>query len=374
VANVDAYDAIVIGTGGVGSAALFHLADRGGKVLGLDQYPPAHQHGSSHGQSRIIRQAYFEHSDYVPLLLRSYELWRDVESRAQRKLFHQVGLLEVGPADGVVIPGVLRAAAEHQLEVEELTPKAAQDRFPEFNISAEHVAVFEPTAGYLLVEECVSAHLQLANSAGADWRQEAVVRWELAGQGVRIQTEAAEYVARHVVVASGAWTKLVLPTWGIPLRVLAKQQYWFEPRHDIASADGPAFFFETAEGYFYGFPPIGGRGIKVARHSGGMPWAAPQSLCEVVDAADLAQVRNFANQQLRHTGNLVDQQACMYTMSPDEHFIVDWHHDSDAVLLVAGLSGHGFKFTPVLGEIMADLVLAGETSLPVEFLLGRRFR
>ncbi len=372
---METFDVIVIGTGGVGSAVLLRLADRGVRVLGLDQFPPGHHHGSSHGQTRIIRQAYFEHSDYVPLLLRAYELWHDIETRAGQTLFQQVGLLEVGPADGVVIPGVMHSVQQHQLPIESLTPSESRQRFPAFSFPDDWQAVFEPTAGYLLVERCVEAQVRLAREAGAVWRRQRVVSWNADASGVTVETESGHYASSHLVVCAGAWSAQLLANLGVPLRVIAKHQYWFTPHpveHDAGAC--PTFFFEVPAGYFYGFPPITEQGIKVARHSGGTLWKQPQPLAGVRDSADEAMVRHFVAKHLRGVAHApVAQQACMYTMSPDEHFVVDRYPEQNQVVFAAGLSGHGFKFTPVLGEALTDLTLAGHSELPIGFLSLSRF-
>ena len=370
---MERYDAIVIGTGGVGSSALYHLAKRGLRVLGLDQFPQAHSSGSSHGQSRIIRQAYFEHPDYVPLLLKAYELWDEVENESQRKLFHQVGLLEVGPPDGVLIPGVMQSVQQHSLPIERLSIDEARRRFP-FAIPDGMKCVFEPTAGYLLVEQCVQSHLDLAARAGADWRNERVVSWDSNVGHVSVQTESEIYEADRVVFSSGAWTHGLLKGLDIEHSVLPKHQYWFSARGNGQSATSlPTYFFEIDDGYFYGFPQINDRGLKIAQHSGGERFAEPVDLAGRTDSGDELAVQQFRDQYCPFMGEeLLSQQACMYTMSPDEHFIVDRHPEHERIVFAAGLSGHGFKFTSVLGSLLADLATDSLPETDIDFLqLGR---
>ena len=373
---MEKYDAIVVGTGGVGSAALYHLASRGVRVLGLDQFSQAHSHGSSHGQSRIIRQAYFEHPDYVPLLLDAYRLWEDVERQSQRKLFHQVGLLEVGPSDGVLIPGVMQSVTQHHLPIEELDPRRASERFP-FSVSADVSVVFEPTAGYLLVEDCVQTHLDLASELGADWRQQEVVQWKANTGSVEVHTKSESYEADQLLICGGAWSQSLLSEIGVPLRILSKHQYWFEA--DDVARDLPTFFFETSDGCFYGFPSIADEeeaqvGMKVARHSGGTFHDEPVELEHLTDSEDEAATRAFIAKHLPFCGErLLRQQACMYTVSPDEHFIIDRHPNLDRVVFAAGLSGHGFKFTSVLGRVLTDLALRTSEKPQTDFLGLSRF-
>lgn len=250
------YDVIVVGTGGVGSSALFHLAARGARVLGIDRFPGGHDRGSSHGQTRIIRQAYFEHPDYVPLLLRAYQLWRELEQLENKQLYFETGLLEIGPSDGIVVPGVLKSAALHGLDIERVGSSEAARRFPGFVVPEHFEAVFERRAGFLLVEQCVLAHLSAAQRAGAELAiGQEVVEWRASGSGVTVRTKGAEFHAAKLVVTAGAWARDLLQDLGIPLRVVLKHLHWYESG-DACYEQGqgcPTFFYEVPAGYFYGF-------------------------------------------------------------------------------------------------------------------------
>jgi sarcosine oxidase len=371
------YDAIVLGLGGVGSAALFHLARRGHRVLGLDRFPAGHDRGSSHGETRIIRQAYFEHPDYVPLLRRSYELWHELETISGEALFHQVGLLQVGPADGVVVDGVLRAAALHGLPIETLSAADTERRFPGVAVPPGSVGVVERNAGYLLVERCVLAHLAAARQAGAQARHDCDVQgWEATAGGIAVNTADDRFTADRLVVAAGSWSSDLLAGLAVPLRVLRKHLHWFSgtaPEYHHA-AGFPTFLFELPQGIFYGFPQINAAGLKVAEHSGGTLITDPLTDPRQPDPVDDARVRQFLNACLPGVGSQRARHAvCFYTLSPDEHFLIDRHPASDRVVFAAGLSGHGFKFASVLGEILADLALTGGSALPIDFLSLRRF-
>lgn len=378
------YDVIVLGLGGVGSAALFVVARRGMRVLGIDQFSPPHDRGSTHGQTRIIRQSYFEHPDYVPLVLRAYDLWREVEAATGETLFEQVGLLEVGPTDGVVVPGVLASAAKHNLAVERLTAADAERRFPGFRVPGDCAAVFEPTAGFLYVETCVAAHLQLAVQAGADLRTNAAVAsWSRVGNEIVVCTDRDQFRAARLIVAAGPWASQVLPALGVPLEVRRKPLYWFAAASDEAASGAsplsvaagcPTFLFELPQGVFYGFPRFDDRGVKVARHSGGAVVAHASTVDRALDAADCVVVADFVQSHLVGLApGAHDHATCMYTMSPDEHFLVDLIPGEPRVAFAAGLSGHGYKFAPVLGEVLADLVETGRTQHPVGFLGVDRF-
>jgi len=371
------YDVIILGTGGVGSAAAYQLAKRGTKVLGIDQFPGGHDRGSSHGETRVIRQAYFEHSDYVPLLLRAYELWRELEQESSAELLHQVGLLQVGPPDGLVVRGVLEAAKLHSLTVDSLTGPEITRRFPGFRAPAGDVGVFEPAAGYLRVERCVLAHLEAARQHGAEFCFGATARvWQPEGHGVSVETDQGRFSAAKLIVTAGPWAPQMLADLGVPLVVRRKHLYWF-PTTDSSyhqSTGCPTYLYELPHGVYYGFPQIDALGVKVAEHSGGDTITDPTNDPRPFDAADLARVEAFLSENLPGVGRPMQHRSvCFYTMSPDEHFLVDRHPHYQNVAFAAGLSGHGFKFTSVLGEVLADLALSGQTNLPIGFLSPNRF-
>ena len=371
------YDAIVIGTGGVGSAALYHLARRGLRVVGLDRFPPGHDRGSSHGETRIIRQAYHEHPNYVPLLLRAYELWSELEQVSNKQLFHEVGLLFGGPPHGETIEGVELAAKEHGLPIEHPSIAEASRRWPGFRVNERFKLVFEQRAGYLMVEDCVRAHAAAATRAGAELQFGPAVRdWRVDGEGVAVTTDEGTLRAARLVVTAGAWAADFLSSIGVPLQVLRKPLFWYETNdaHYDVEAGCPCFFFETLGGLFYGFPKASPLGIKIADHRGGDLVLDPLQVDRSLHIADRDRVESCLAEHLpgvsrRCTAHVV----CMYTMSPDQHFIVGRHPKFRQVAFAAGLSGHGFKFTSVLGEIMAQLVVNEEPQLSIDFLSPARF-
>lgn len=366
------YDVIVLGLGGVGSAAAFHLCQRDLRVLALDRFEPGHDRGSSHGHTRIIRKAYFEHPDYVPLLDRAYQLWHELEIACGRQLYYPVGLLEVGPPDGVVYPGVLASARQHDLAIETVSATECAERFPGFVIPAGSKAVFERDAGYLLVEACVQAHADLARAAGAELETSTeVIGWRREGNGVAVETSTGTYAAAALVIAAGPWSDRLLQPFPLPLRVVRKHLHWFASKTDQYDAHRgcPGFFYETPAGYFYGFPAVDARGVKVAEHSGGERLDDPLNASRAIDPQDRTRVSEFLQEHLPGVSREATEHAvCFYTLSPDEHFVVDRHPGFPQVCLAAGLSGHGFKFTSVLGEILAELVIDGRSQLPIEFL------
>ncbi len=369
------WDVIVVGLGGVGSSAVYHLAAAGHRVLGLDQYPPAHDRGSSHGQTRIIRQAYFEHPSYVPLLRRAYELWGELEKACDQRLFHRTGVVEIGPADGIVVPGVLHAAREHGLDVETLCMSEVSRRWPGLTGRSSHVAVLERDAGFLRVEECVRCHLRQAAAHSATLRHNVgVTGWRIDGSGVEVETDSGTERSGRIVFACGPWSGQVLGEIGMTLKVKRKYQYWYSPaREGYGESDGfPCFFHETRDGFFYGFPSLGDEGVKVARHSGGQLVECPSDVHPACES-DRRQIENYLRQNLPGVGDsLCKWRGCYYTLTPDEHFIVDRHPEHEQVVVVAGLSGHGFKFTSVLGELATQLTETGTTNLDTSLLRANR--
>lgn len=374
---MDRYDAIVLGLGGVGSAALYQLACRGARVLGIDRFHPPHDRGSTHGHTRVIRQGYFEHPDYVPLLIESYRLWHELEQVAGRQLLFKVGLIQVGPADGTVVPGVLRSASQHGLNVEQLAPAAIERRWPGLRVPPNLTGVFEPAAGYLLVEDCVQAHLDAAQAAGVELLLDTeALCWQADGDSVTVQTTQGDFIADRLVVAAGSWAATLLVDLNLCLVVRRKSLFWLRTKDAAyeATAGFPVFLFELPDGVFYGLPQLDQRGVKVAEHSGGQTIDDPLAVDRGIDANETRRIVDFLSAHLPGVSStLADHAVCLYTMSPDEHFIVDRHRQHANVVFAAGLSGHGFKFVPVLGRALADLSLDRGTELPIGFLSYKRF-
>jgi sarcosine oxidase len=364
------YDAIVLGVGGMGSAALFELARRGRRVLGLEQFPPVHDRGSSHGQTRIIRTAYYEHPAYVPLVRRAYERWYDLEQRTGRHLLTACDCLTVGPPGGELVEGVLRSAREHGLSVEGLTAAEVVRRFPAFRLDESLAGVLEHGAGLLAVEECVRAHIDSAVSLGAEVRaEEPAIEWTAAGDGVEVRTATGTYRAARLVVTAGAWATKLLADVGVPLTVMRQVLLWFAPT-DLALFRRdrfPIYLVDTPAGPFYGVPAIDPRGHKAARHYGAPELPTPDGVDRAVHESDEAPLRAFFRAHLPAAdGPRTFGQVCLYTLTPNRHFVIDLHPRHPQVALAAGFSGHGFKFASVVGEILADLAETGRTPHPID--------
>jgi len=372
------YEAIVVGLGGVGSAAVYSLAKRGHCVLGLDQFSPPHDRGSSHGETRIIRKSYFEHAGYVPLLCRAYDLWRELESQTGKQLYVPTGLLEIGPPDGMVIPGVLKSAAQFDLPIERMTMAEATYRYPALRGDPSWSVLFEQDAGYLNVEACVKAHLESAAELGAELAMEqTVLSWQPDGTGVAVRTRDRVLRANKLILTAGPWAGELLGEFNVPLHVLHKHLYWYETNNNsYREPDGfPCFFYETPTGCFYGFPERDALGLKIAQHTGGTRANSQIDGVHERDGIDQTAVESFLASNLPDVSRRMTRwSGCYYTMTPDENFIIDTLPNHPQVTLVAGLSGHGFKFTSVLGELAADLALSKSLDFDLNFLSLARFQ
>lgn len=371
------YDVIVLGAGGMGSATLYELARRGRRVLGLEQFNLVHDRGSSHGQTRIIRKAYAEHPDYVPLLRRAYERWYDLEQVVGAHLLTECGCLQMGPPESHIVAGVVASAEQHGLPIERLGRDELRRRFPMFQLDEDMVGVLEREAGFLAVEDCVRAHLDAARALGAEIHSEEPAReWRAAPGEVSVRSQTATYRAAKLVVTAGPWATQLLAGCGVPLRVMRQVPCWFASRDDrLFRRDVlPTFIVATPAGDYYGFPALNPLGVKVARHYGAPELAAPDLVERDVGPADEESIRAFLRRHMPLAdGPRLHAQVCIYTLSPDRHFIIDRHPAHDNVAFAAGFSGHGFKFASVVGEILADLVDTGRTSLPIGFLSSKRF-
>jgi sarcosine oxidase len=359
------YDVVVVGVGTMGSAALYHLARRGCRVLGLEQFGVAHEHGSMHGETRIIRLAYHEHPAYVPLVRRAYELWRELDAT----LVHTVGLLDIGAADSWLITGSSRSCLAHSLGHELLDADELRSRFPEHVAPRDHVGLLQPDGGYVEAERAVRAHAQAAVASGAELRTgERVLGWGASGKGLEVRTDAASYSADRLVLAPGAWAaalfRLAADLFAPTRQVIA----WFET---AAPSSAPVFIAEEeGNAVFYGITRTGRLKLGLMHHPGGS--AGPDAVDRRAREDELSALREFAGRRLHGVGRLVDAQVCLFTNTPDKHFVIDLHPKAENVVLVSACSGHGFKFAPAVGEIAADLALEGGTRRPIDFLrLGR---
>jgi sarcosine oxidase len=371
------FDAVVVGAGGMGSATMFELARRGLSVLALEQFPLVHDQGSSHGQTRIIRRAYYEDPAYVPLVRRAFERWYDLEQRVGRHLLSECGCMNIGPPDGEIVLGVQASARTHSLAVDFLEAPTLRESFPQFRFGDKYVAVLERDAGFLYVEECVRAHLDAARELGATIHsEEAVISWQSSNAGISVTTNKDTYHAAKLVLTAGPWAGKLLAEHGAVLRVMRQVPLWFQTTNDALFRRDvfPAFIADTPLGHFYGLPLIDHKGLKVARHYGQPELTEPDSIQPTPQPEDEAPVREFLNAYLPAvSGPLQYAQTCIYTLTPDRHFLIDLHPEYPNVAVAAGFSGHGFKFAALVGEVLADLVETGRTTWEIDLFRFERF-
>lgn len=359
----------------MGSAAVYQLAKRGVRVLGLERYDIPHSMGSSHGVNRIIRMAYFEHPDYVPLLRRAYELWRQLESESGERLLVITGGIDAAPPEHPVFEGSLQSCRLHDLTHETLTAAEVNNRFPGYRLPEGHMAVYQPDGGYVMSERCISAHVTRALEMGGEVHgREAVVGWEIRGDKVEVVTEHSRYHADKLVVTAGAWSGRfgIPPSLAVPERQVLG---WFQPLvPDRFRPDTfPIFNLEIEAGHYYGFPVETVPGFKIGLYHHLREDVDPDLVDREPSAADVAALREAVDEVFPDaSGPVLSLKTCLFTNSPDEHFIIDRLADAPSVVVAAGFSGHGFKFASVVGEILADLT-AGETGHDISLFSLDRF-
>lgn len=368
---------MVLGVGGMGSAAAWQLAKRGRRVRAFEQFEPGHDRGSSHGLSRIIRLAYFEHPSYVPLLRRAFELWREIETASGDALLHVSGALDIGRADSRVITGSLHSCRLHALRHDLLGSAEVRRRFPGYHLPDEFQAVFQPDGGFLEPERCIRAFVAEARRHGATIESgRAVGGWTRSGGEVILEVGGEEVRASQLVICAGAWTPSLVPGLAPLLRAERQVVGWFGVRHAPAFTPDrfPVFVMEDPDGTWYGFPEHGVPGFKIGKYHHRAEPADPDAMDRRVSLEDEAVLRACVRRVFPDAdGPLVRASACLFTNTPDEHFIVDRLPGAPEVLVVSACSGHGFKFCPVIGEIVADLVTRDETAHDIGLFRLDRF-
>jgi sarcosine oxidase len=375
--NSKRYDVIVIGVGGVGSATTYYLARRGKRVLGLERFDIPHEQGSSHGHTRIIRLAYYEHPSYVHLLRRAYDLWRDIQARAGEQLLYITGSIDAGPEDSWVFQGSWQSCKIHDLPHEVLNGVELRQRYPGYRLPRDILAVVQPEGGFLMPERCIVAYVMGAQASGAEVHgRERVLGWEPYAGGVRVRTDRGAYEAEKLVVTAGAWAANMLPFLhglAVPERqVLA----WLQPYNaDLFQPENfPVFNLLVEEGRYYGFPVFSVPGFKFGRYHHLEEMGAAEELDREPNERDEAVLRQFAERYFPDgAGPTMSLRTCMFTNTPDHHFLLDLHPEYPQVAFASPCSGHGFKFVSVLGEIMADLADRGETRHDIGLFRLARF-
>ncbi|MBT1712382.1 N-methyl-L-tryptophan oxidase [Fulvivirgaceae bacterium PWU5] len=360
------YDVLVVGLGATGSQALYQIAKAGQRVLGIDRFTPPHIYGSSHGQSRIIRQAYYESPVYVPLVQEAYGLWHDQERIAGRKLFTQTGGLMLGTPDSILVQGSRLSAETHGLAYEYLDAHAIRTRFPAFQPTPDTVGVFETAAGVLFPEACIETALQLAQAHGAAYRLgETVLSLSPKDNYVEILTVNGTHTARQVIVSAGAWLAQLVPELALPLTVARQVVFWFDHAggrlQSLQPDHFPIYIWETGDTMFYGFPDQG-NGLKVAFHHYGEP-ADPNNLNRQVTSQEISAIESVIGRHFGIDPIFREASVCMYTNTPDMDFIIDRHPQHNNVIIASPCSGHGFKFASAIGKILVDMIM----DRPIDF-------
>ena len=379
------YDAIVLGVGSMGSATCYYLARQGYNVLGLEQFDIPHELGSHAGQSRIIRKAYFEHPDYVPLLERAYQNWKSLEEETGEQLYFKTGLLYFGKADHALIKGLRESAVKYSIRVDNMSEQEQTQHFPQFNIPSGYERLIEPDAGFITPERSVLLYTQRALRAGATIRtKERTLEWKKSGSTVTVKTNKGTYQCKKLIMTAGPWAGKMVPNLSGNLKVTRQMIAWVKPKNwsKFELGNFPCWTIADHEkpGIFYGFPLLsvaqfgGPIGLKLAHHFHGAA-SDPDTISRTPTPAD-EEILVYALNKFMPDGyeSTHVMKTCMYTNTPDENFILDFvpGYEKD-VVVATGFSGHGFKFASVVGEIMADLAMHGSTRQPIGFLNAKRF-
>ncbi len=373
-----AIDVAVVGLGAMGSAALYHLSARGQRVVGLDRYPVGHTHGSSHGESRIIRLAYFEHPDYVPLLRLAYRNWRTLEAATGQAVLLTTGIIEAGPPGSDIVAGSLASCVEHAIRHKVLSGAEITARFPALTLPADWTGVFQPDAGILGPERIVALQVAAAKANGAEVMEGAAVTSvrDLGGSVEVALADGSTISAGAAILTAGGWIGDLAPALASNLRLTRQALVWFEPsRPALVTPDRmPIFMLDDPRTVTYGFPDWAGTGVKAASHDAGRLLASADDARQDADETDIDLIADVLRDLVPAVAGPVRRMAtCFYTRTPDEHFILGPSPESPRVILASPCSGHGFKFASIIGEILADLAITGETDKPIGLFSPRRF-
>ena len=373
------YDVAIVGLGAMGSACAHAFAKRGASVIAFDQLAPPHSMGSTHGHTRIIREAYYEHPLYVPLVRRAYDLWADLERESGQTLWMKTGGLWVGSESGPLVAGALESARTHNIAHDLLDAAELNLRFPAYHARPEWVGLLEHRAGTLFPEKCIEAFLSVARNHGAALRtSEAVTGWTSSSSGVVVTTATGRYEADRVIVAAGAWLPGLTEHLGVrlPLEIERQMSHWFTPRSPDAkyrATQTPVALFEMPGGDMFLTMADEGHGVKCGKHHSGSP-TTPDAVNRVVSDAENAEAREILDEVMPGAGGtLRDARVCLYTNTPDRHFIIDWAPGGRALVL-SPCSGHGFKFASAIGEIAAEMALDGRSWIDLKPFSLSRFR
>ncbi|HMK18429.1 MAG TPA: N-methyl-L-tryptophan oxidase [Chitinophagaceae bacterium] len=385
MAKNTSFDVIVIGVGSMGSATCYYLSKRGYKVLGLEQFDITHELGSHAGQSRIIRKAYFEHPDYVPLLESAYKNWSSLEQETGEELYFKTGLLYAGTSSNEMIKGVKQSASLYNIELEKLDLANAANRFPQFTLPGNFEVLFEPEAGFITPEKAISLYALQAKQNGATINiNEKVITWKKDGANIIVTTDKSSYQCNKLIITAGAWAGKMIPGLAEIIKVTRQFVAWIKTKNDdqFELKKFPCWMIgdDLKQGCYYGFPLLDTEkfgepaGLKLAHH---FPFQKtdPDNVNRQTTQDDIENLKYCLNKYLSGVfDSILHTKICLYANSPDENFIIDKLPGyEENVSIACGFSGHGFKFASVIGEILADLAIEGRSDLPIEFLNAKRF-
>jgi sarcosine oxidase len=382
--NKNSFDVIVLGVGSMGSSACYYLSKRGYKVLGLEQFDITHELGSHAGQSRIIRKAYFEHPDYVPLLNRSYKNWKELEEETGEQIYFQTGLCYFGSHDHPIIKGVKHSASEFDLEIKVLDALSAAEHFPQFKIPGDFECLHEPNAGFVTPEKAIRVYADLAKKKGASIHvQEKVMEWKKDEDGFVVKTNKDSYRGNKLIITTGAWSGKMIPGFQQKLKVTRQFLAWVKMKNENEFSYGnfPCWLIADEEKHdaYYGFPQLPAEkfgppgGMKLAHHFAEKE-TDPDNVNRQITEEDENDLKYLLDKYFPgEFESFLSTKVCLYTNTPDEDFIIDKLPGNEDVVIATGFSGHGFKFVSVVGEILTDLAMDGKTELPIRFLNAKRF-
>lgn len=371
------FDLAVIGLGGIGSSVLNYSTEIGLNVIGIDQFSPPHTYGSSHGETRAFRQAYFEHENYVPMLKEAYSMWKKFALNSKKDIFYETGVLALGKADGNLISGMNKSAKLHDISIDKISSSKLSHKYPYFNVPKNFEAILEKKAGTLFIENIISENLKIAKSNGANvLLNSQLINWNSEGKLIELFCSNQVLKTKRLVICAGAWSDNLLSNLGMDLKIRLKHMHWINnsDQRMFINNGCPVFCFESDKHIFYGFPEINKNRIKIAQHTGGTLISKPSQKTNLQENFELQTTQALLEKHIPFLNfDTVKHDTCLYTMSPDEHFIVDNHPNDNRISFAAGLSGHGFKFSNILGKILCDLVTENENELNIDFLKLKRF-
>jgi monomeric sarcosine oxidase len=372
------FELIIIGCGGIGSAALYYAAQMGLTTLCIEQYEQGHNRGATHGETRAFRKAYYDDMRYTPILKKAYTDWKTIEKRASQTLFVENGVLEIAEPNHQMITNSIACAKQYHIPIEILSNEALTTRFSDFYIPPNNIGILQAEAGFIYVDKCLKIFIESAKSHGATILfNEPVIGWKIDSQDIiHVKTRQGTFQGKHLIIAAGAWTPRLLPNLSIPVTFLQKKLVWTSIQNNSYSLNNeyPCFAYHLKEGVFYGFPQISSL-MKIARHSGGKQLISPEQNIEINDTEELNAIQQFISTYLPFASPIISKEAsCIYDVTPDKQFIIDTHPTFKNVTYAVGLSGHAYKMANVMGEIVVDLAVKGTTEFDISFLSLKRFK